>query len=412
MNAPSTPVASADLIVIGGGILGLSIAYHYSRFGRGRVVVLERHLLANAATSRAAALLTQARSQPALIPLVRQTYRDLADLERMLDESLDLHRVGSLHLAASADRARELRELADLNERHGIRMRWLDPGDLPLLVPWLNAESMQAALFTPDDGYIDPYRLAQAYARAARQQGAILTQNVAVQQLLLASGHVTGVRTTQGDYHALRVVLAAGAWSAVLASQASFGVPSAPVRSQYWIAAPHPRFSRQYPLVILPDARAYTRPEVGGLLFGLREARSVSVDPREIPDDLANLSFGDDRGWESLAEGAALLERFLPALPELAIQSYIAGPSTYTPDGLFVLGATPGVAGLLLATGCCGAGIAASGGIGRATAALAADEEPPFDLGAFRPNRFGVVDPFDPDFRRRCEQARSGKRSG
>ena len=412
MSAPSTPVASADLIVIGGGILGLSIAYHYSRLGRGQAVVLERHLLASAATSRAAALLTQARSQPALIPLVRQTYRDLADLEQTLDEALDLHRVGSLHLAASADRARELSELADLNERHGVRMRWLDPGDLPSLVPWLNAESVQAALFTPDDGYIDPYRLAQAYARAARQQGAILTQNVAVQQLLLASGRVTGVRTTRGDYYAPRVVLAAGAWSAVLARQAGFGVPSAPVRSQYWIAAPHPRFPRQHPLVILPDARAYTRPEVGGLLFGLREARSVSVDPRDLPDDLANLSFGDDQGWASLGEGATLLERFLPALPELAIQSYITGPSTYTPDGLFVLGTVPGAAGLLLATGCCGAGIAASGGIGRAVAALAADEEPPFDLGAFRSDRFGTVDPFDPDFRRRCEQARSGKKSG
>jgi hypothetical protein len=193
------PVASPDLIVVGGGILGLSIAYHYSRLGRGRVVVLERQLLASAATSRAAALLTQARSQPALIPLVRQTYRDIADLEQVLDEPLDLHQVGSLHLAASADRARELRELAALNERHGVRMRWLDPRDLPLLVPWLNAESVQAALFNPDDGYIDPYRLAQAYARAARQQGAILTQNVAVQQLLLTSGQVTGVRTTQGD---------------------------------------------------------------------------------------------------------------------------------------------------------------------------------------------------------------------
>ena len=169
---------------------------------------------------------------------------------------------------------------------------------------------------------------------------------------------------------------------------------------------------RQHPFTIIPEARAYTRPEVGGLLFGLREAQSVSVDPRTLPDDLANLSFGDDQGWETLSEGAALLERFLPALPELAIQSYITGPSTYTPDGLFVLGAAPDVDGLLLATGCCGAGIAASGGIGRALAALAADQTPPFDLTPFQPGRFGAVDPFDPAFRRRCAQARSGKVSG
>ena len=198
----------------------------------------------------------------------------------------------------------------------------------------------------------------------------------------------------------------------MLSSPTGFGIPSAPVRSQYWIAAPHPLVPRPHPFTIIPEARAYTRPEVGGLLFGLREAQSVSVDPRAVPDDLASLSFGDDRGWEALSEGAALLERFLPALPELAIQSHITGPSTYTPDGLFVLGAAPGVEGLLLATGCCGAGIAASGGIGRAVAALAANQTPPFDLSLFQPGRFGTVDPFDPAFRRRCEQARSGKVSG
>ncbi|MBK8535055.1 MAG: FAD-binding oxidoreductase [Candidatus Competibacteraceae bacterium] len=412
MSEPSTSVAQADLIIIGGGILGLSIAWHYARLSQGKVVVLERNLFAGAATSRAAALLTQARSKPALIPLVRQTYADIASLEQSLGESLDLRRVGSLHLAAAVNWERELQELADLNTLHGVALQWLPPGELPALVPWLHPDPVRVALFTPDDGYLDPYRLAQAYAHAARQQGAILLQNVAVRELLLAHGRVIGVRTTDGDYHAPQVVLAAGAWSAVLSSQAGFGIPSAPVRSQYWIAAPHPLVPRRHPFTIIPEARAYTRPEVGGLLFGLREAQSVSVDPRTVPDDLANLSFGDDLGWESLSEGTALLERFLPALPELAIQSYITGPSTYTPDGLFVLGATPGVEGLLLATGCCGAGIAASGGIGRAVAALAADQTPPFDLSPFQPGRFGAVDPFDPMFRRRCEQARSGKVSG
>ena len=110
------------MIIVGGGILGLSIAWHYARLGQGKVVVLERHLFASAATSRAAALLTQARSKPALIPLVRQTYADIASLEQALGESLDLRRVGSLHLAASANWERELHELADLNALHGVTL--------------------------------------------------------------------------------------------------------------------------------------------------------------------------------------------------------------------------------------------------------------------------------------------------
>jgi sarcosine oxidase subunit beta len=135
------------------------------------VVVLERHLFASAATSRAAALLTQARSKPALIPLVRQTYADIASLEQALGEALDLRRVGSLHLAASAHWEQELHELADLNALHGVALQWLTPDELPALVPWLHPDPVRVALFTPDDGYIDPYRLAQAYAHAARQQG-------------------------------------------------------------------------------------------------------------------------------------------------------------------------------------------------------------------------------------------------
>ena len=409
-NVPSTQ--HADLVVIGGGVLGLSIAYHYARLEVGRVLLLERNTLATAATSRAAALLTRARAKTALMPLIAQTYADIALLETELGESLDLRQVGSLHLAAGETRARELRELVILAERAGLRVEWVSADEASRRVPWLNPEAVAAAAFMAEDAFIDPYRLAMAYARAARMYGASLRQRIAVRDLRQQGERITGVVTDQGVIYAGCVVDAAGAWANVLAARIGIGLPMAPVRSQYWITAPDPLFPRDHPMVIMPDASAYSRPELGGLLFGLRERQSISFDPCQLPDELSGFALGEEGGWSSLEEGAPRLRRFLPALDQLKMASHISGLSTYTPDGLFVLGPAPGLQGFLAATGCSGAGIAAAGGVGLGVARLAAGLPSPFDLTPFRVDRFGPVDPLSPAFRQRCEQARSSKTSG
>jgi 4-methylaminobutanoate oxidase (formaldehyde-forming) len=191
------------------------------------------------------------------------------------------------------------------------------------------------------------------------------------------------------------------------------GLATAPVRSQYWITESDPAFPRRHPVVVLPDANAYTRPELGGLVIGLRERRSVSVDPRALPADTTGFAFDDDpHGWNALAEGSDRLQRFLPALEHVGIRHHIAGFSTYTPDGRPILGPVDGVDGLLVASGCCGAGIAISGGVGFVLAELACGRRPSIDLAPFRNDRFGAVDPYDPAFRQRCAAARSNKSAG
>lgn len=411
MRATALPTGPVDVLIVGGGIFGCGIAWHCARLGANRVIVLERDTLAFAATSRAAGLLTRARAKPALMPLVAQTYADLSALEAELGEALDLRQVGSLHVAASDARWRELRQLAALAESAGLAVEWLEADEASRRVPWLNPDAILAA-FMPDDAFIDPYRLAMAYARAARARGVTLRQGVAVQSLQRQGDRVTGAVTAQGAISAGCVVDATGAWANVLAASLGTGLPVVPVRSQYWITAPDPLFPPEHPIVILPDANAYSRPELGGLLFGLRERRSLSFDPRQLPHELSDFPLGEDGGWPSLIEGAPLLRRFLPALDCLGIAHYIAGLSTYTPDGLPVLGAVPSVGDFLAATGCSGAGIAIVGGVGAGIAALAAGRPCPFDLTPFRPERFGRVDPFGSHFRRQCEQARSGKVSG
>ncbi|MBL8259347.1 MAG: FAD-binding oxidoreductase [Candidatus Competibacteraceae bacterium] len=412
MSAAMLPGGPVDVLIVGGGIFGCSIAWHCARLGVGRVVVLERDTLAFAATSRAAALMTRARAKPALMPLVAQTYADLPALEEEIGESLDLRRVGSLHIAGSAARRQGLRELAALAETGGLSVEWLAADEAARRAPWLDPEAILAAAFMPEDGFIDPYRLAMAYARAARARGAILLQGIAVRSLRRQGERVTGAATAQGAIEAGCVVDAAGAWSALLASSLGIGLPLAPVRSQYWITAPDPQFPPDHAIVILPDVGAYSRPELGGLLFGLREARSASYDARQLPPDLSGFPLGEEGGWPSLIEGAPALRHFLPALDRLEIAHHIAGLSTYTPDALPVLGPAPETAGFLAASGCSGAGIALAGGVGASIAALAANRARPFDVTPFRLERFGPINPFSPAFRRACEQARSSKVTG
>ena len=412
MLANAMPPNSADLVIIGGGLWGLSIAWHYARLDIGRVIVLERNTLASAATGRAAALLTRARAKTVLMPLIAQTYLDIAALEGESGESLDSYPVGSLHIAASESRQRELQELVVIAAQAGLRVEWLTADEAGRRAPWLNPEAVTAAASMPEDAYIDPYRLAMAYARSARMHGAILRQGVAVHALRRQGDRVTGVMTDQGVVYTGCVVNAAGAWANRLVLPLDIGLPMTPVRSQYWITAPDSLFPRDHPMVVMPDASAYSRPELGGLLFGVRERRSISVDPRDLPDHVEGLALGEKGGWPSLLEGAPALRRFLPALDRLEIAHHITGLSTYVPDGLLVLGPMPGLQGFLAATGCSGAGIAVSGGVGKGVAALTAGHPGPFDLTPFRPDRFGAVDPLSPEFRRRCEQARSSKASG
>jgi sarcosine oxidase, subunit beta len=408
-NLPS----ACDIVVIGGGILGCSIAYHLTRLGAPSVVLLERNALAAQATSRAAGLLTQARPKPAQIPLVQRTLAAIRELQDELVDPLGLRRTGSVHVAmrpaSKADLDRLLRTAADF----GIAAVPLDAQEGRHRIPWLNAQDALGLAWMPDDAVIDPYLLATAYARVALRRGAAIVCGVAAEGLLLEGGAVRGLDTTGGPVRARCVVDACGAWAGLLALRAGIHLPMAPVRSHYWITGPEAGYPRDMPYAILPDAKAYIRPEQGGLLLGLREARCLTMDARTLPPDLTGLCFGDTlEGWRLLLDGYPDLHPLYPAIEEAQMSKFITGLSTYTPDGQFVLGPVPHLEGYLVASGCCGSGVAASGGIGLAIAELATGRRPSFDLTPFRPERFGEVDPFASQFRERCAAARSLKLSG
>jgi 4-methylaminobutanoate oxidase (formaldehyde-forming) len=404
---------NTNVVVIGGGIFGCAIAYYYSLNNPGKkIVVLERNELCNAATSRAAALMTIIRSKRSYIPLSLETYRVVADMELQLGESLDMKTVGMMHVAASEAKVKDLERLMAIADEFKQPAHYISNEEAHRMSPWLKTDEAIRIGFIPGEAYCDPYLLGTFFARCAKMQGADIRQAIEAKELIMEGDTAAGVTTAKGNIYADKVIVAAGAWAPVFAMQAGIGLPMAPVRSQYWITEKADIFPVSSPMVLLPDAQAYARPEGGSLLFGIREANSFNTSPKEIPSDISHFSFSHDRGITDLSEVIDRLGRFFPAVYDIGLKYYIAGFSGYTPDGNLSMGVVAAVDNLLLATGCVGAGISIAGGVGHAFAEMAADRPNPYDFSDFDIKRFGKIDPFSKEWLDKCAMARSRKVSG
>lgn len=403
----------ANVVIVGGGIFGNSIAYHYAKNNpTKKIIVLERNELCNAATSRAAAMITKVRAKKEFIPLAKQTYIAIAEMERLLGESLNIKKVGILHVAASENKVRDLEELVQTATEFNEPWEYISGEKAEQMTPWLDASTALKIAFMPDEAYCDPYLLGTFFARSAKLSGADIRQGVEVIDILMDGNTASGVVTKDGIIEADIVIIASGAWAPVLAKKAGINLSLAPVRSQYWITERNEIFPETSPMVVLPDVNAYLRPEGGSLLFGIREKKSMAVSPNDVPNDISNFQFSTDKGINDLSEVIYKLAIFFPLAYEIGLKHYIAGFSAYTPDNYLSMGSTPLVNNILFATGCVGAGIAVSGGTGLAFAEMAAGNPNPFDFSAFNIHRFGNIDPFSDEWLQRCAAARSVKNSG
>lgn len=403
-----------DIVIIGGGIFGAAVAYDLARHGLGeRILVLERLQPAAGATSRAAALVTMVRDDPGQIALAQQTLRTIGELEDEFGEDIGRRTVGALHIAPASHLA-ALEARANKATAHGIASRWPDKAEALIRAPWLAPESFDHAVFFPDECYVEPYLFATALLRAAVSLG-VRSERAEVTRIVVEEGRIGGVELADGTQRTASVVVnAAGAWANRLSTGLRLPLPMAPVRSQYWISEPSPLFPRNGAIVLMPAIRAYARPEVGALLFGIRERQPAVADARTLPADLAGFVFDPDDadGWANLAAGADELTPYFPALATLGIAHYLTGPSNYTPDGQLVLGAAPQIAGLFVASGCNGSGISFAGGVGRLLGELIRGATPFVDPLASAPGRRGDFDPYSPEFLAACAAARAQKTSG
>jgi 4-methylaminobutanoate oxidase (formaldehyde-forming) len=348
----------AAAVVVGGGIWGCSIAYHLARGGLRDVVVLERRELACGNTPQAAGLVGQLRSSELMVRSIRHVVDRLEHWVVEHGEESGFRQVGSLKLALTEGRVRELEAHVARARSWGLEVELVSPAWAQARVPFLDVRGVRAAAWIPGDGYVEPYTLAMAIARAARRLGVTFETGRPVTAIRIDRGAVRGVDTPAGAVEAPRVIVAAGPWVERVAGAVGLAVDTVPLRHQHWTTAPMASVPADLPVVRVPDASVYIRPEVGGLMLGGFEARPKAFPMTDLPPAFEIEHTERDLGvLEELAGG---LTRVFPALGGAPVLKGCAGLPTFTPDGSYLLGAVPTVHGLWIAAGCNAIGIAGS----------------------------------------------------
>ena len=407
-------IDTVDAIVIGAGTIGSSTAWHLAKRGLKNVVLIDRNTIGSGNTSKAASLMTLVRTKEELIPLIQETYRNIDEIESITGEKTGKNTVGTLHIASSEESVTNLEKIVAIANKHQIKNKEISLEEVRLKVPWLDTSTIRKTSFMEDDAYLDAYLLANTFVKAAILEGAKIMQNTEVVELLSENNEIIGVLTTKGIIKAPIIIDAAGAWSNLLSLQLNIPIPMAPVRSIYWITENIGNlFPQNHPMVVIPDAMAYSRPENGSLLFGLREENSPHFHPNELnPKPNADFLGPKDDAWDILEYYGKEFINYFPKFEETGMKNCITGISTYTPDGYYTVGPFPNFKGFYAATGCAGAGVAGSGGIGRLVAEMVLKIPLFAEASAFKIERFSDFDPLSDKFRQLCSDSRSKKKDG
>ncbi len=382
----SLPSASR-VVIIGGGIIGCSIAYHLAQRGVKDVIVLERLQLTHGATWHAAGLVGQLRSSSNLTRLMRYGAELYGKLEAQTGQATGWHRTGSLRLASSPARWQELKRSATMAKGFDFRVDLVTPSEARDLYPLLELSGVVGAAWIEGDGDVDPASLTMAYAAGARAGGVAIHQGVRVTGLKKHGRRVTTVVTDQGEITAECVIDAAGMWGREIAAMVGTRVAVGAVEHQYFVTEKSAKIPAGLPSLRDPDGNFYVKPEPGGLAVGGWEINTPPWGAAGIPLDFGpELLQPDYDRFEPL--GTAACAR-IPVLNEVGIRQMINGPIPITADGEPVIGLSPELDNFYL---CCGftSGIAASGGAGWVMANWIVDGDPGLDLWPFDVRRFGA----------------------
>ena len=379
--------ASARVVIIGGGIVGCSTAYHLGAMGVDEVLLLERHRLSSGSTWHAAGLVGQLRANANVTQLLGYSVALYDRLEAETGLATGWKRNGGLRLACTPERWTEVKRQATTARSFGLEMHLLTPSEARDLWPLMMVDDVVGAAFLPTDGQASPSDLVQALARGARQKGAAIREEVRVTGIRVEGGRVTGVETDHGVVACDKVVCCAGQWSRAVGRMAGVNVPLVSVQHQYLITERIDGVTPGLPTLRDPDRLTYYKEEVGGLVMGGYEPNPKPWAEQGIPEGFEfRLLDGDWDHFEPIMELA--LGR-VPALQHAGVKQFINGPESFTPDGNFILGEAPEVDGFFVGAGFNAFGIASGGGAGMALAEWVATGAPPYDLWAVDIRRFG-----------------------
>ncbi|MGQ0662689.1 MAG: GcvT family protein [Pseudomonadota bacterium] len=378
--------AQARAVVVGGGIVGCSLAYHLTQLGWRDVVLLEQGSLSCGTTWHAAGLVGQLRSSSNLTQLIRYSARLYAELEAETGQATGWKRCGSLSLARTAERLTQLRRNAALARAYGIEAHEIGLAEAAKLYPPMRTEGLVGAVWIEGDGKANPADITQALAKGARARGARLFENVKVTEVELRNGAVAGVRSSAGDIGCEVVVNAAGMWARELARASGVTVPLHACEHMYIVTRPIDGVAPDLPVMRDPDGHVYFKEEVGGLLMGGFDPWAKPWGMDGIPEGFAFQTLNED--WDQFEVLMTNAIARVPALETAQVRMLLNGPESFTPDNAFLLGEAPEVRRYYVAAGFCSGGIAAAGGAGKALAEWIVGDRPPMDLWPVDIRRF------------------------
>ena len=376
----------AQIVVIGGGIIGCSTAYHLAKDHKADVVLLEQGQLTSGSTWHAAGLVGQLRSSASITRVLKYS----VDLYKKLDEETGLatgwKMSGCLRLATNQDRWTEYRRLATTARSFGMEMQLLSPQEVKAMWPLMDTSDLVGASWLPTDGQANPSDITQSLAKGARMHGAKIHEQVRVTGFDMDGDRIVTVKTDKGDIACEKVVNCAGQWARQVGDMAGINVPLQPVKHQYIITEKIEGLSSDAPTIRDPDRRTYYKEEVGGLVMGGYEPNPQPWTTGDVPDDWEFRLFDDDFDhFEQHMEQAIVR---IPALAEAGVKQMINGPESFTPDGNFILGTAPECANMYVGAGFNAFGIASGGGAGWVLAEWVVSGEAPLDLWVVDIRRF------------------------
>lgn len=397
-SAPSSIPSQARVVVIGGGVIGCSVAYHLAHMGCSDVVLVERHQLTAGTTWHSAGLMVTFGSTSETSTEFRKYTRDLyARLEAETGLSTGFRPVGFIECAIDEGRLEEYRRVSTFNRYCGVDVQEISAREVQALFPVARTDDILAGFYVKDDGRVNPVDVTMALAAGARKQGATILEGVAATGLVTSRGTVTGVRTAMGDIACEMVINCAGAWGRELGAQAGVNIPLQAAEHYYLLTEEIEGISKSWPVLEDPASYGYFREEAGGLMIGLFEPVCAPWRIEGMPADFAFGEIAPD--WERVGPYLETAMKRVPISFSTGIRKLFCGPESFTPDLRPCLGEAPELKNYFVAAGLNSIGILTGGGVGRAMAHWMLTGRPDCDMTGFHLDRLHRYQA-NPEYRR------------
>ncbi len=375
---PNAFRSKAEVLIVGGGVAGVSIAYHLGKLGITDVVLCERKQLTCGTTWHAAGLVTQLRATRNMTELAKYTGELFKSLEAETGQATGFRQNGSLRLAKTDERFLELKRGASMARNFGLPVEVIGPAEIRDRYPPINIEGVVGGLWMERDGQVNPVDVTMAMAKGARNAGVTILEGIGVERILVEHGRAVGAITTEGEIRAKKVVICGGMWSRDIGGLAGVSLPLHAAEHFYVVTEPIPDLPRNLPVLFLADEQAYYKEDAGKLLVGCFEPNAKPWGHQGIPADFAFGSLPED--FDHFEPVLKLAMNRVPLLARTGIQLFFCGPESFTPDNRYFLGETAEVENLYCACGFNSVGVLSSGGVGKALSQWIRDGHSPVDL--------------------------------